>query len=147
MSAYLPIASMSDGLEDQHSLPCLADPAGTSTVMTTILQLRTGSCVKTILYTTKDPAHDNGNTCKRKLLMPVPTILHVCQIQGNANTVPITLWDIKFRKGWRSIWASRLATCKNKTPRSKTEHNTLYGRHSIWASPVANDQKNKQPQD
>ena len=116
-------------------------------MMTTILQLRTGSCVKTILYTTKDPAHDHRNTCKRKLLMPVPTILHVCQIQGNANTVPITLWDIKFRKGWHSIWASPLATCKNRTPRSKTAQNTLHGRHSIQASPLAtNENKTSKPE-
>ena len=46
MSAYVPSASASDGLEYGQYVPCLPDPADTLTVMTTILQVLMGSCVK-----------------------------------------------------------------------------------------------------
>ena len=92
MPAYLPSAGMSDGPKSQHCLPFQPNPAGTVTVMTTIPQLRTGSCVKTNLYTTKGPTHEHGNkiTCKRKPLMQIPRILYAYQIQVNANKITST---------------------------------------------------------
>ena len=127
---YIPSASVSDSLEDWHCLPCLADPPGTSTVMTTIPQLCTGSCVKTILYTTKGPTHKRGNktTLKHERLIPILIILHAYQIQANATKITRTLQDIKFQKGWHSIWAIPLATYKKKTPRIKTVQITLHDR-------------------
>ena len=59
MSAYLPSASVSDGPEDGHCHPCLADPEVTLTGMISTPQLRTGSCVKIIMYTIKDHTHEH----------------------------------------------------------------------------------------
>ena len=81
MSAFLPSSSVSDGLEDQHCLPWLADPAGTLTVITTILRLRTGSCIKKYVYRTKNLIRNRGNktTCNCKHKMPIRPILRSFQ--------------------------------------------------------------------
>ena len=134
---------MNDGPEDRHCLPCLADPAGTLTVMIAIPQLRTGSCVKTIMYTTKGPTHKYGNkiTCKRESLIPIPRILYAYQIQLYTNKITTTLQDIKSQKGWHSIQVSPLVTYKNKTMRSKTVQSTLHDQYSIPSSLLATNKR------
>ena len=81
MSTYIPSASVSNHLEDRHCLVCLTRLAGTLTVMTMIPQLRMGSCVNKIMYTTKGPTYERGNktSCNSKALMPVLQILHACR--------------------------------------------------------------------
>ena len=78
---YVPSAFVSDGPEYRHYLPCLADASGNLTVMTTILQLRTRSCIKKYLYITKNPTHENGNQtiCECEPLILVKIIQRPCQ--------------------------------------------------------------------
>ena len=149
MLAYISSASVSDRPEDSHCLLYLSRLVGSLTVMTAIPQLRTGSCVKTIMYTTKGPTHKYGNkiTCKRESLIPIPRILYAYQIQVYTNKITRTLQDIKSQKGWHSIQVSPLTTYKNKTPRSKIAQNTLQGRYSIRESPLAaNENKTSNPE-
>ena len=81
MSAYVPIASVSDRHKDEHCLLCLTRLAGTLTAMTTLPQLRTGSCVNKFLYTTKGPTYKRGNKTNLdcKPLIPVLQLLRACQ--------------------------------------------------------------------
>ena len=67
MSAYIPSVSMSDRPEDGDYLLCLAS---TSTVMTKILQLRKGSCIKTFFYTNKGTTYERGNKNNRNRKPP-----------------------------------------------------------------------------
>ena len=75
MLAYVPSAFVSDRPKDGYYLQCLTSNL---IVMTTIPQLCTGSCIKTFLYTTKDPTykHGNKNNCDCKPLMPGLQNLH-----------------------------------------------------------------------
>ena len=72
MSTYIPSADVRDRPENGYCLLYLAILAGTLTVMITILQLCTGSCVKKVLYTSKGPTYKRGNKNNqdRKPLMP-----------------------------------------------------------------------------
>ena len=104
-----------------------------------------GKLRQKIQYRTKGPIRERGNTTTHdcESLMQIPRILCAYQIQANASTFTRTLRDVKFQKGWHFIWASSLATYKNKTMRSKAAQNTLHGKcSSIWASPFAAN-KNK----
>ena len=79
VSAYLPSASVSDGSEDQHCLPCLADPSGNLTVTNTFCGYIWEAALKNhvqnqesyLRVRTQDHPHDHKT--------PIPQILRLCQ--------------------------------------------------------------------
>ena len=117
MLAYVPSASVSDRpRKDGCCFQCLAS---TLTVMTMILQLRTGSCVKTFLHTTKGPTYARGNkkNCARKPIMPR---LRYLRIVDTTNTSTYPQEDRKNRRLRGDILPPRAT--KNHPTSVKNKH-------------------------
>ena len=161
MSAYVPSAFVDDCPDHGHCLQCLTI---TLTVMTTILQLHTGSCIKLFLFTNKGSTYKCRNRNNRDRTHLIPALQNLrrrryvhtqedwtnwiprrdsnreiatTEYKSSINKITRTLWDINTQKGWHSIWPSPFATYDNKKLRSKTAQTTLHGRRSIQATPLA----------
>ena len=93
VSLYLYGASLSEGPEDLHCLPYLADPAGTFILITITPRLRTGSRINKFLYTIKNPTRERRTKtiCDHEPLMPVSRIIRARQRPTDNLEITCTL--------------------------------------------------------